>query len=34
MERLEWVGGTFDPEAFDLQAVNERLAHLGPSPWG
>jgi hypothetical protein len=30
---LEWVGGAFDPEAFELQAVNERLAHLGPSPW-
>jgi hypothetical protein len=30
---LEWVGGAFDPEAFDLRAVNERLAHLGPSPW-
>jgi hypothetical protein len=30
---LEWVGGAFDPEAFDLQAVNEELAHLGPSPW-
>jgi hypothetical protein len=32
-EMLEWVGGAFDPEAFDLQAVNETLAHLGPSPW-
>jgi hypothetical protein len=30
---LEWVGGAFDPEAFDLRAVTERLAHLGPSPW-
>jgi hypothetical protein len=30
---LEWVGGAFDPEAFDPQEVNERLAHLGPSPW-
>jgi len=30
---LEWVGGAFDPEAFDLRAVNEQLAHLGPSPW-
>ena len=30
---LEWVGGAFDPTAFDLDAVNEQLAHLGPSPW-
>jgi hypothetical protein len=30
---LTWAGGAFDPAAFDLQAVNERLAHLGPSPW-
>jgi hypothetical protein len=30
---LEWAGGAFDPEAFDRQAVNEELAHLGPSPW-
>ena len=22
---LEWVGGSFDPEAFDLEAVNRRL---------
>jgi hypothetical protein len=29
----EWIGGTFDPAAFDLQAINEQLAHLGPSPW-
>jgi hypothetical protein len=30
---LEWVGGAFNPDAFDRQAVNEQLAHLGPSPW-
>ena len=30
---LEWAEDTFDPEAFDLRAVNEQLAHLGPSPW-
>jgi Plasmid pRiA4b ORF-3-like protein len=29
----EWGGEEFDPEAFDLRAVNEQLAHLGPSPW-
>jgi hypothetical protein len=32
-EMLEWVGGAFDPEAFDLRAINEALASLGPSPW-
>ena len=30
---LEWVGGAFDPDAFDLRAVNQDLATLGPSPW-
>jgi hypothetical protein len=30
---LEWVGGSFDPEVFDLQTVNRELAILGPSPW-
>jgi Plasmid pRiA4b ORF-3-like protein len=30
---LEWVGEDFDPEAFDLHSVNERLTHLGLSPW-
>jgi hypothetical protein len=30
---LEWVGGAFDPEAFDLRRVNHELATLGPSPW-
>jgi hypothetical protein len=24
-ELLEWVGGEFDPEAFDIAAVNEEL---------
>jgi hypothetical protein len=24
-ERLEWLGGKFDPEAFDIEAVNEGL---------
>ena len=25
---LEWVGGDYDPEAFDLAGVNRRLARL------
>ena len=25
-ETLEWVGGEFDPEAFDIEAVNKELA--------
>jgi hypothetical protein len=25
-EMLEWVGGAFDPEAFDIEAVNKELA--------
>jgi hypothetical protein len=25
-EMLEWVGGQFDPEAFDIEAVNKELA--------
>jgi len=28
-ELLEWVGGDFDPEAFDLEATNEELQELG-----
>lgn len=27
-ELLEWIGGEFDPEAFDLDDVNIALAHL------
>ena len=27
-DMLEWVGGDFDPEEFDLAAVNEALQHL------
>jgi Plasmid pRiA4b ORF-3-like protein len=26
---LEWVGGEFDPEAFDLEEVNEALKQIG-----
>jgi hypothetical protein len=29
-ERLEWLGGGFDPEAVDLGAINRRLARLAP----
>jgi hypothetical protein len=28
-ELLEWVGGDFDPEAFDLEAANEELLEVG-----
>ena len=27
-EMVEWVGGAFDPAAFDLEAVNAELQHL------
>ena len=27
-EMLEWLGGEFDPEAFDLEAINQKLTHL------
>ncbi len=27
-ETLEWVGGEFDPEKFDLEEVNQELRHL------
>jgi hypothetical protein len=27
-ELLEWMGGDFDPEAFDIEAVNRRLAKV------
>ncbi len=27
-EMLEWVGGEFDPEAFDLEDVNQALEHV------
>jgi Plasmid pRiA4b ORF-3-like protein len=26
---LEWVGGEFDPEAFDLEEINEQLKQIG-----
>jgi hypothetical protein len=32
-ERLEWAGGEFDPEEFDLAAVNEALQVLSAA-WG
>jgi hypothetical protein len=27
-EMLEWIGGDFDSEAFDLEATNDRLQHI------
>ena len=27
-DMVEWIGGSFDPEAFDPEAVNRRLAKL------
>jgi hypothetical protein len=27
-ERLEWLDEAFDPEAFDLAAVNRALSHV------
>jgi hypothetical protein len=33
-EMLEWVGGEFDPEEFDLEQVNQSLQHLKPSRGG
>lgn len=27
-DMLDWLGGTLDPEAFDLEAVNRRLARM------
>ena len=30
-ERLEWVGGKFDPEKFDHAAVSKKLKRLKPS---
>ncbi len=27
-DMLAWVGGEFDPEAFDLEEVNQQLAQL------
>jgi hypothetical protein len=31
-ELLEWIGGDFDPEAFDIDAVNRGLRVLGGAP--
>lgn len=27
-EKLEWIGGEFDPEAFDIDEINEELEHI------
>ena len=28
-EMMDWLGGEFDPEAFDLDSINQRLRSLG-----
>ena len=33
-EMLDWLGGAFDPEAFDLEAVNQALQRLQPERAG
>jgi Plasmid pRiA4b ORF-3-like protein len=33
-EMLEWLGGEFDPEAFDLDATNRKLKRLQSKPAG
>jgi hypothetical protein len=30
---LQWIGGEFDPEAFDLDAVNQRLRQRAEQDW-
>lgn len=30
---LEWIGGAFDPEGFDLNEINRTL-RIGPRPYG
>jgi Plasmid pRiA4b ORF-3-like protein len=30
---LEWVGGSFDPEAFDVDEVNQQLKHIRYLEW-
>jgi hypothetical protein len=27
-DQLDWVGGEFDPDAFDLDAINEELKQI------
>jgi hypothetical protein len=31
-ELSDWIGGAFDPDAFDLAAMNRALARLAPKP--
>jgi hypothetical protein len=33
-ELTEWIGGGFDPDAFDIGAMNRALARLAPKPRG
>lgn len=30
-EMLEWIGGEFDPEEFDLDGINQSLQHIKPT---
>ena len=34
LECLEWVGGEFDPEAFDRRTANNTLARMAWNGWG
>ena len=34
IEYLEWVGGEFEPEAFDRRTTNNTLVRLASNGWG
>ena len=27
-DMLEWIGGEFDPEEFDIESINKELGHI------